>query len=157
MIDSFTGKYKFLSNFGLAEIEYKGKFYPTSEHLYQALKTSDSEEHEFVRISPTPGEAKNRGKKITRRENWDEAKDGVMKMILRLKFQQNPNLAQQLLDTGSQELIEGNTWGDLYWGKCFGNGQNKLGIFLQELRDELIAEFINGENCREQYPPENVV
>lgn len=134
MIDSFMGQFRFLSNFGPGQIEYEGEIYSTAEHFYQTAKTLDDEEQKFVRISPTPGEAKRRGKKITMREDWDEVKDGIMRKTLRLKFEQNPELAKKLLDTGCQELIEGNTWGDTYWGVCFGTGQNKLGLLLQELR-----------------------
>jgi ribA/ribD-fused uncharacterized protein len=138
MIDKFEGKYRFLSNFGPGKVEYEGRVYLTSEHLYQALKTLDPDEHEYVRVAPTPNEAKKRGKKITKREDWDEVKDEIMKMVLELKFHQNPDLIDKLLATGSEELIEGNTWGDTYWGVCFGTGQNKLGLLLQELRSEIL-------------------
>lgn len=134
MIDKFYGKYRFLSNFGEGQIEYEGEVYLTSEHFFQAAKTIDDAEQKFVRIAPTPGEAKKRGKKITMREDWDEVKDGIMRKALRLKFEQNPELAKKLLATGDQKLVEGNTWGDTYWGVCFGSGENKLGLLLEELR-----------------------
>lgn len=134
MIDSFKGEYGFLSNFAAAQIEYKGEIYLTSEHFFQAAKTIDDEEQKFVRIAPTPGEAKKRGKKITLRDDWDEVKDGIMREALRLKFEQNPELAKKLLATGDQELIEGNTWGDVEWGVCYGSSENKLGQLLMERR-----------------------
>lgn len=31
-----------------------------------------------------------------------------------------PALAQALIDTGSVDLIEGNTWGDRFWGAVAG-------------------------------------
>ena len=31
-----------------------------------------------------------------------------------------------LLDTWPNELEEGNNWGDMYWGKVNGFGENKL-------------------------------
>ncbi len=34
MIDHFDNKYFFLSNFYKNPIKYKGKIYPTAEHLY---------------------------------------------------------------------------------------------------------------------------
>ena len=40
-----------------------------------------------------------------------------------------------LLATGDAELIEGNNWGDTYWGKCNGQGLNRLGILLMQIRD----------------------
>jgi hypothetical protein len=46
-------------------------------------------------------------------------------------------LKQLLLATGDKELIEGNTWGDTFWGVCNGIGQNHLGKILMAKRTEL--------------------
>lgn len=59
----------------------------------------------------------------------------MMEYLLRQKFH-DPELQQRLLDTGSEELVEGNTWGDVYWGVCDGKGQNNLGKILMDLRRE---------------------
>jgi len=59
-----------------------------------------------------------------------------MKSCLQEKFS-DPLLRKKLLATGNATLIEGNTWGDTYWGVCKGKGQNKLGKLLMELRSEL--------------------
>jgi predicted NAD-dependent protein-ADP-ribosyltransferase YbiA (DUF1768 family) len=42
-----------------------------------------------------------------------------------------------LLETGDAELIEGNDWGDTFWGVCGGKGNNFLGKLLMEVRKEL--------------------
>ena len=42
-----------------------------------------------------------------------------------------------LLATGEEYLVEGNTWGDKYWGVCGGIGLNHLGKLLMQVRDEL--------------------
>jgi hypothetical protein len=42
-----------------------------------------------------------------------------------------------LLLTGDEELIEGNFWGDVFWGVCNGVGKNHLGKILMEVRSEL--------------------
>jgi len=49
---------------------------------------------------------------------------------------------QMLLDTGSQELVEGNVWHDNFWGnctcsKCPEPGENHLGKLLMKIRSEL--------------------
>jgi len=41
------------------------------------------------------------------------------------------------LDTGKSELIEGNTWGDTFWGVSGVIGQNNLGKILMKIREEL--------------------
>jgi hypothetical protein len=44
-IDIFDGtEYAFLSNFYKAPIVYMGEIYPTTEHVFQAMKTTSSEE-----------------------------------------------------------------------------------------------------------------
>ena len=53
------------------------------------------------------------------------------------KFTQNPDLAKKLLATGDALLIEGNTWNDRYWGVCRGKGENRLGILLMLVREDL--------------------
>ena len=37
-------------------------------------------------------------------------------------------------ETGNAYLIEGNTWGDIYWGMSNNFGENKLGIILMKIR-----------------------
>lgn len=61
-----------------------------------------------------------------------------MEDLLRQKFSKTP-LRRLLLATGEAELIEGNTWGDTYWGVCHGVGQNHLGCLLMKIRGELNA------------------
>lgn len=41
VIDRFSGEYRFLSNFYLAEVELDGEVYPTVEHAFQAAKSPD--------------------------------------------------------------------------------------------------------------------
>jgi predicted NAD-dependent protein-ADP-ribosyltransferase YbiA (DUF1768 family) len=76
------------------------------------------------------------GQKVTLRKDWEGVKIQVMRDVLRLKFA-NPGLRDRLLETGDRELIEGNTWGDTFWGVCRGSGKNWLGQLLMELRGEL--------------------
>ena len=57
------------------------------------------------------------------------------------KVYQNDDLADCLVDTGDQPLIEGNTWGDRFWGVCGGTGMNHLGRLLMEVREELQADY----------------
>jgi predicted NAD-dependent protein-ADP-ribosyltransferase YbiA (DUF1768 family) len=62
----------------------------------------------------------------------------VMKAVVRMKFLQNPELLKQLKETGDEELIEGNTWHDNFWGICYcgkcKKGLNTLGKILMEVR-----------------------
>ena len=136
VIDSFSEGYDFLSNFYISPFRFGGLKYNTVEHFFQSMKAEVQVNHEEVRLAKTPGQAKKLGRQISCRKDWDEIKDHVMEVALRLKFQ-NKDLRNKLLSTGSTELIEGNWWGDKYWGVCQDEGQNKLGKLLMKIRDEL--------------------
>lgn len=60
----------------------------------------------------------------------------VMELLLRQKFQ-IPELGAKLLSTGSAELVEGNHWGDTFWGVYNKVGHNHLGKLLMKIRSEL--------------------
>lgn len=136
-IDEFQGEYRFLSNFYPARVQLNGVYYPTVEHAYQAAKTRDPEERKLVLTQKTPGQAKRAGRKVTIRKDWGSVKITTMEYLVWQKFKNNERLARKLLDTGNAQLIEGNTWRDTFWGVCNGQGQNKLGKILMEVRSKL--------------------
>jgi len=143
-IAEFDGEYEFLSNFYQFYFEWKGVRWNTSEHAYQAVKTTTGKEFEYVKNSRSPGEAKRRGKEIQRRSDWEQVKEEVMLDILRSKFAPSSRLSSRLLATGDAELIEGNSWHDKTWGvcncsKCGGRGRNLLGKILMKIRAELMV------------------
>lgn len=134
MITSFSGPYRFLSNFWIVNLRIGDMHFISAEHAYQAAKSLDPQDWANISSIETPGGAKRAGTKLKLRPDWDEIKLDVMRVILEAKFTQNPNLMSALIDTGDEELIEGNYWGDTYWGVCKGVGQNHLGKLLMELR-----------------------
>lgn len=136
MIDSFRGQYRFLSNFYPCKVTYDFVEYPTVEHAYQAAKTLIESERAWILSQPTPGRAKRAGKKITLRKDWDEIKLFIMQSLVVQKFG-NKGLAEKLLSTDEEELVEGNTWGDTFWGIYNGVGENHLGKILMMIREEL--------------------
>ena len=136
MIDRFDGEYAFLSNYSASPFRINYVLFPTMEHYFQANKADNQNDYLHIAYAPTPGEAKRLGRKIQLRSDWEEIKDEVMLTGLRKKFA-NPELRNLLLATGDEELIEGNYWGDTYWGVCNGVGQNKLGKLLMQVREEI--------------------
>ena len=137
-VREFKGEYAFLCNFYKVYIPfvYNGVTYNTSEAAFQAAKYNgrNAEMIHKVFARCTPDEAKKLGRTIKLRNDWEEVKDGIMFDVVKAKFDADPELKQRLLDTGDMELIEGNTWGDTYWGVCEGQGQNRLGTTLMCLR-----------------------
>lgn len=134
-ITSFSGTYFFLSNFFPHPIYFDGSWWPTAEHAFQAAKTRDEGEREKIRSAKTAFEAKKLGRKAKMRLDWYSIRVDVMRRILREKFT-NSQLRTMLHQTGEAELIEGNRWGDEFWGVCDGVGENKLGKLLMEIRKE---------------------
>lgn len=136
-IDCFDGEYAFLSNFYDSPIEKDGIVYPTNEHFFQAMKTLDNEERKKIAAAETPGKAKRMGRNVKLRPDWEQSKFQIMKEGLTLKFLCHKDLAEKLVATGDAWLIEGNWWGDTYWGVCNGVGHNMLGNLLMEIRGDL--------------------
>jgi ribA/ribD-fused uncharacterized protein len=139
MIDSFRTQYYFLSNFFPCIVTYKGLTYQNSEAAFQAQKVTDIElQKQFTKLNASA--AKRLGKQVPLRKDWESVKDEIMYEVVLTKFSQNESLKIQLLKTGNEELVEGNSWHDYEWGVCGGYGQNKLGKILMRVRKELRNE-----------------
>lgn len=136
MINSFDGKYYFLSNFYPHPIIEDEIVYPTNEHYFQAMKSLIPEERRKIAACRTPGDAKRLGRRIALRSDWEQIKLGIMENALRLKFK-DPKLSDMLKATGNKKLVEGNRWNDTYWGVCRGVGKNHLGRLLMKVRSDL--------------------
>lgn len=166
-ITSFRGQYRLLSNFADTPFWFTppgGFAYvaATGEHAYQASKAGTPADRDWIAAAPTPGEAKHRGRGVqSLRPDWDQVKRQIMMQVILAKFGQHPPQAWPgagalLLATGNATLVEGNTWGDDYWGAvpagkgtanlwvsadgaCWA-GRNWLGRILMMTRDLLAAE-----------------
>jgi ribA/ribD-fused uncharacterized protein len=139
MITRFSGDNAFLSNFFPCIVLFEGLIFPSSEHAFQAQKA----DHNFDKLrftSPelTPGQAKRLGKKVTLRSDWDKVKLGVMANVVLAKFDQHLELRELLMLTWPHNLIEGNNWGDRFWGAELVDGEwvgeNHLGKILMRAR-----------------------
>lgn len=143
LIDRFQGEYAFLSNFHESPFTYEGREWPTVEHAFQAQKSLNEGEQELIRSAATPLKAKQMGRKVLLRPDWNDVKEDIMHEILSCKFNHDLDLARRLLLTGYAELVEGNTWHDNFWGNCTcgkcikQSGKNLTGKLLMQVRKEL--------------------
>lgn len=135
-INSFKGKYAFLSNFFYAPISYRNFIVDSVEVAYQAEKCDNYEDLVMI-AHMNSRDAKICSRIIKIREDWDSVKVPIMKELCRRKFTKYASLRQMLLATGDIPIEEGNSWGDTFWGVVNGKGQNNLGKILMELREEL--------------------
>jgi len=156
MINSFTDRWAFLSNFYPCKITYQGITYPSTEHYYVAMKVNTdqlingrmypvADVREMISKISTPGQVKRFGRSLTLRKDWDEVRLKVMEWCLREKFLKNEELKEMMIQTGDEELVESNYWHDNVWGictceKCGNKGENHLGKLLMKIRSEIKGE-----------------
>ena len=141
VICGFFEEYRFLSNFWLAPVEYGGLVYSCNESAFQAQKCiTEEEKRSFTELGPK--KAKEMGRRVSLRPDWEAVKCQMMEEIVRAKFTQNRELKAKLLATYPCTLEEGNTWKDTFWGVDLrtGEGQNHLGKILMKIREELMAQ-----------------
>jgi len=147
--------YTWLSNFSNHAFTLDGVEWPTVEHYFQAKKFMDEEDAEYVEIirtCGTPGKAKQLGRSVAHklRDDWEEAKEKIMRDALVAKFTQHTDLRAKLIATGSQRLVERSD-ADAYWGDGkHGHGKNRLGHLLMEVRDYLAANLDASDESSEK-------
>jgi ribA/ribD-fused uncharacterized protein len=158
MIDRFTGEYFFLSN--MYPLQYRilaagSTAVNSAEAAYQAAKFLDFAKRRDVAL--VTAESRGRGERLDgiasknfAREliaageplqpNWQNVKLGVMQEVVRRKFIANFDIRKKLAATDGEQLIEGNTWNDTFWGVDLesGIGENHLGIILTNIRQEIL-------------------
>ena len=105
----FASESSFLSNFAPAPIVVGDITYITAEHMYQARKCHQAQANDkmmMVIAAPTPLEAKRIADSVVETPEWRQIRDTVMESVISAKFDQNPALAKELIDTGDRPLNE---------------------------------------------------
>lgn len=157
-ITSFRGDNLFLSNYDQHEpFKWRGDYFTSGEQAfafakgYFSILTGPAQQAYFDSVlnAETPGEAKGLGRKVPLTvDNWDSVKVQYMREITSAKFSGVPEYAGKLMNTGARMLVEGNTWGDKFWGRCkVGDkwvGLNTLGVILMEQRGRWLHQAPNG-------------
>ena len=159
--DESKGPNRFFSNEYILPTLIDGVSYPTVEHYVMVRKArqfGDEKAVQKIMKAKSAKSAKGVEKSIegAKEEEWDAVKDDVMRVALRAKFTQHPELRKHLLSTGTQTLGYANAR-DKYWSIGTSEdtdkskkpskwpGQNKLGVLLMELRDTLRGEDSSDE------------
>ena len=125
--------FEFLSNMYPCRIQLPtGEVFKCSESAYMAHKPK---ELDLRFLSLNGFEAKKLGKTVILRADWGKVRIPIMEEILRLKFS-DKGLAEKLLGVQG-EIVEDNYWGDTFWGRCKGVGENNLGKVLMKIRADL--------------------
>ena len=131
--------YGCFSNFSAHSFELDGQRWPTSEHYFQANKFANGPDREAIRNADGPMLAARMGRSRKRPmlADWEEVKDDVMRRAVLKKFQSHPDIRDVLLSTDDEDIVEASPT-DSYWGcGADGNGLNRLGQILMEVRERL--------------------
>lgn len=117
---------------------------------HKALLFGDQETYQKIMASVNPSDCKKLGRKVGNFNSdiWDVHKSQIVVSGNRVKFSQNPDLKEFLLNTGESILVEASP-SDSIWGvrmqmdnpdiqnpNCW-KGENLLGFALMETRDSL--------------------
>lgn len=145
IIDNFSGDFGYLSNFSNHDfVDNYTAVWKTNEHYFQAAKTNHPFHRWRIWAAETPGQAKRYGQRCPIVKNWEDKRLMIMFVGLKMKFQQNPDIAEKLKSLENYLLIEGNTWHDNIWGDCVCDrcknidGKNYLGKLLMLVRDKIL-------------------
>ena len=138
MINSFKGEYSWLSNMHDCVVFLRQHRFKSVENAYMAAKKIDDIKGwvEFCLQNP-PNICKKESRNIEVRKDWDDIKLSVMYDLLIQKFSQEP-FRTKLLDTGNENIQEGNYWNDTFWGVDLKQnpnvGENNLGRLIMYIR-----------------------
>lgn len=127
---------KEFSNFYDCDVNCFGYHFTCVEEAYQWLKLpGDIRIAWYPKFSGVGGyKAKQLGKKIPLRDDWEQIKLLAMLVLNDNKYTQNPYLRDLLVETGDDTLYHLSPW-DLFWGVDNNlNGKNILGRQLTSLR-----------------------
>jgi len=123
-------------------IRIDGAIYPGSEAYFQLMKSFGTPSHtqartEMLAAGVMPEDAFAIGRRHGLRDDWAEARVGVMREAVRAKFTQSASLRALLQATHPHPLLHLKP-GDAVWGTGRnGCGENLLGRLLVDLREQM--------------------
>lgn len=140
--------YGWMGNMSPYPIKFGEETYRTTEALFQALRFSDNDIKALIMAEKSPMGAKFVAKarvdQMTIKQLSDVDVDN-MKLCVRLKVKQYPNLLKELLETGDALIVEdvtnrGNKGSNTFWGAMLvgeeWQGMNVLGNIWMQIRKE---------------------
>ena len=150
----FNSEHVFLSNFSPCNIDLADAHCTSLEQAYFFLMAQDLGNMKVAQLildTHSPREIKKIGSTLIATMEWNQKAPQIMFDLLKLKFQQNPELKARLIATGGKRLVESTQ--SKFWGcgltipmidrqvKKTGQvkttGRNILGAQLEDVRRDL--------------------
>lgn len=138
-IESFTGKYSFLS------MEYPCEFFmdaikfKTVSAAYYAQKSQDINAwNKFARLNPN--KARQKAAVLPDTDIWEAYRFEYLYKANKAKFDSSQLLKDQLCETKGKILLNKVPYKEEYLGIFNGSGKNILGKVLMKLRDEYLEK-----------------
>jgi ribA/ribD-fused uncharacterized protein len=139
---SRTDPEELLGSWSRYSFELEGYEWPSVEHYSQAMKFDNEPYREKIRQARSPAVARKMGRTRLKRirRDWSKVKEVVMTRGVYIRARSYPELAQELLNTGDQTLVENSQY-DYFWG-CGRDrrGNNTYGKVLMNVRSKLRKE-----------------
>lgn len=128
-----------LGRVSLRSFELEGVAWPTAEHYVLAMRFEGEADREAIRQAPSLARARKLagGWFKKKRPQWKTERPVLMTRALYTQCLTYPEMAQALLATGEQPLLEDSQF-DYYWGIGRDRrGDNHYGRVLMNIRDKL--------------------
>lgn len=123
-----------LENMSLKDMEIIQERFRNMGVFFDRKDLSDFFTDPYISSGVSKAMANNLRRLGFQKPEWEDIKIKIMLELLQIKFQ-NPEMLKLLKSTGDKYLVEGNDWGDIFWGIDNGVGKNMLGLALMYLRD----------------------
>lgn len=149
----FAGEWAFLSNMFPCSVIYENTRFSSTEQCYQFCKARSHNElakAQRIIVNNDPFVCRQIGDSIEDNDKWLGSREQTLLDINILKYNQNPELLDLLVDTGNTILQEATTGPD--WGisasirskaakENTGRGENLFGKILMKLRAEYTGQL----------------
>lgn len=114
-------------NFLFVKFTVNGKEYCSAENYFQCAKTTNKEDHEYIR-SVGPGmESWAAGNEVELRKDWESVKVKEMYIGNKARFEQHPDLAKKLCSSKGKVIFEASS---PFWNKWNG-------LIMERIRAEM--------------------
>ena len=145
--DIFFSRHDINENYGSASphpFMLEDKEWPTVEQYYQASLFSNTQLQDQIRQLPSADAAIafTKWRFFQKKRGWKKLRQVLMTRAVYTKCKTYPHIAQALLDTGDQKMVENSAY-DYFWG-CGRDrrAENTYGKVLMNVRAKLREELV---------------